>query len=125
MNKWLRLFDFNSYFSGSAAAYAMAGAAVVGAGASIYGSAQQKQAIEEQEAIQAQAMEDAKVQEQAMFAQRAIDAENQGNATVEFGAPDDDEEAGTYDDFISPTAIASNTGLGVGGNSSGLGFGTV
>jgi len=116
MNKWLRLFDFNSY---------MIGSAVVSAGAAVYGTVKQQQAYEEQQDIQAQAKSDAEAQEQAMFKQRAIDAENEGQATVEFGAPDDDEETGTYDDFISPTAIASNTGLGTSGGSSGLGFGTV
>ena len=115
MKKWLRLLDLNSYFTGAAstaAAWTMAGAAAVGAGASIYGGVQQKNAAEEQADIQAQAMQDAQDQEQALFAQRAIDAENKGNATVEFGIDDEDDEIGTYDDFLTPTAVVSNTGLG-------------
>ncbi len=90
-------------------------AIVVGAasvGASVYGSNQQKEAAEEQAAIQRQAQEDAKAQELAMWEQRALDAENEGQATVEFGVDDEDNETGTYDDFLTPTTIASNTGLG-------------
>ena len=103
----------------SAATIATIGA-VTTVGASAYGSVQQKKAVEEQEAIQNQAMEDAKAQEQAMFDQQAIDAGNQGNATVEFGIDDEDDDSfGTYDDFLTPTA-PSKTGLGGTNNQIGL-----
>ena len=95
---------------GTTAAIIAASTAAVGGAASIYGGVKQKSAQEEQEAIQNQAMEDAKAQEQAMFDQQAIDAGNQGNATVEFGVDDEDDEFGTYNDFLSP--VQSTTGLG-------------
>jgi len=96
---------------GTTAAIIAASAAAVNAGASIYGGVKQKEAQEEQEQLQNQAMEDAKAQEQAMFDQQAIDAGNQGNATVEFGVDDEDDEFGTYNDFLSPVQN-STTGLG-------------
>ena len=91
--------------------YEWTGAALaLSAGSSVYGSVQQKKAVEEQEDIQRQAAEDAKAQELAMFEQQAVDAGNQGNATVEFGVDDEDDEFGTYNDFLSP--VQSTTGLG-------------
>jgi len=96
---------------GTTAAIIAASTAAIGGAASIYGGVKQKSAQEEQEEIQAQAMEDAKAQEQRLFEQQALDAENQGNATVEFGIDDEDDEFGTYDDFLTPTA-PSKTGLG-------------
>ena len=108
MMKWIKLFDLNSYFSGAAAAWTMAG---LSAASAVYGGVQQKSAQEEQEQLQNQAMEDAKAQELAMFDQQAIDAGNQGSATVEFGVDDEDDSFGTYDDFLTPTA-PSKTGLG-------------
>ena len=101
----------------SAATIATIGA-VTTVGASAYGSVQQKKAVEEQEAIQLQAAEDAKAQELAMFDQQAIDAGNQGNATVEFGIDDEDDEFGTYNDFLSP--VQSTTGLGGAKGNTGL-----
>ena len=103
---------------GTTAAIIAASAAAVNAGASIYGGVKQKEAQEEQEAIQNQAMEDAKAQEQAMFDQQAIDAGNQGSATVEFGVDDEDDEFGTYNDFLSP--VQSTTGLGGAKGNTGL-----
>ncbi len=108
MMKWIKLFDFNSYFS---AAAVTAAAAVASVGASAYGASEQKKAQEEQAALQEQARIDAKAQEQALFDQRAIDAENSGEATVEFGIDDEDDGFGTYNDFLTPTT-PSVTGLG-------------
>ena len=113
--KWIKLFDLNSYFSGaavSAAGYAAAGAAVVSAAAGVYSASEQKKAAEEQEQLMAQASQDALEQEQRIFEQQAIDAENAGQATVEFGTVvDEEDETGTYDDFLAPVA-PSTTGLG-------------
>jgi len=96
---------------GTTAAIIAASAAAVNAGASIYGGVKQKNAQEEQEDIQRQAMEDAKAQEQRIFEQQALDAETAGQATVEFGIDDEDDGFGTYNDFLTPTT-PSVTGLG-------------
>ena len=115
--KWIKLLDFNSYFTAAAAAWTMAGVSVA---AGAYGASEQKNAQEEQEDIQRQAAEDAKAQEQRLFEQQALDAENQGQATVEFGVDDEDDDSfGTYDDFLTPTA-PSKTGLGGTNNQIGL-----
>jgi len=113
MNKWLRLFDFNSYFTGAGAVAAniALGTAAVSAGAAVYGGVQQSEAADEQEALQNQARADAQAQEDRMFDQQALDAENTGNATAEFGVDDEEDTFGTYDDFLTPTA-PSTTGLG-------------
>ena len=103
---------------GTTAAIIAASAAAVNVGASVYGGVKQKDVQEEQEQLQNQAMEDAKAQEQAMFDQQAIDAGNQGNATVEFGVDDEDDEFGTYNDFLSP--VQSTTGLGGAKGNTGL-----
>ena len=109
MMKWIRLFDLNSYFTAAGVA---AAAAAASAGAAVYGGVKQKNAAEEQEDIQAQALADAQAQEQRLFEQQALDAESQGQATIEFGAIDDeDDEIGTYNDFLSPIT-PSKTGLG-------------
>ena len=95
---------------GTTAAIIAAGA--VSLGSSAYGAVKQKNAAEEQEDIQAKALADAQAQEQRIFEQQALDAENSGDATIEFGAIDDeDDEFGTYDDFLSPVT-PSKTGLG-------------
>ena len=111
--KWIRLLDFNSYFTAAGvAAWASAAAGVAGVGASAYSASEQKKAAEEQAGIQEQARLDAQEQEQAMFDQMASDASNTGEATVQFGTIDDEEdEFGTYNDFLTPTA-PSKTGLG-------------
>jgi len=115
--KWIKLLDFNSYFTTAAAAWTMAGVSAAGAA---YSASEQKDAQEEQEQLQNQAAQDAKEQEQRLFEQRALDAESQGQATVEFGAIDDEEDSfGTYDDFLTPTQ-GKSTGLGGTNNQIGL-----
>ena len=103
---------------GTTAAIIAASTAAIGGAASIYGGVKQKSAQEEQEEIQRQAMEDAKAQEQRIFEQQALDAGNQGSATVEFGVDDEDDEFGTYNDFLSP--VQSTTGLGGAKGNTGL-----
>ena len=103
---------------GTTAAIIAASTAAVGGAASIYGGVKQKSAQEEQADIQAQAAEDAKAQEQRIFEQQAQNAGNQGSATVEFGIDDEDDEFGTYNDFLSP--VQSTTGLGGAKGNTGL-----
>ena len=77
----------------------------------------QEDAIAEQQKLEAQARE----QEQAIFQQQALeDAQNAEKATAIYGQ-DDDDEMGSFSDFITPTTQSTKTGLATGG-STGLGF---
>jgi len=116
--KWIRLFDFNSYFSTAGAILTSAAIGVAGA---VYSGNEQKKAQEEAENEQQRLAEEARVNEQQILQQQALEAEQSKGATVEFGTQDEDDEMGTYDDFITPK---QSKGVGLGGTSgtSGLGF---
>jgi len=102
---------------------AMLISSAVGVAGSVYAGNKQKDAIEEAENLQAQEAEEAKREEQRIFAQQAEDARNTEAETVQFGIDDEDNEMGTYDDFLTPTnKQSSGVGLGTSKNSSGLGF---
>jgi len=96
-------------------------AIAVSAGASMIQGAQQKSAIEEAEDEQARLEQEAKAQEQRIFAQQAEDAKNTQAETVQFGIDDEDNEFGSYNDFLTPTAPTKSSTLGT-ISSSGLGF---
>jgi len=101
---------------------AMLISSAVGVVGSVAAGNKQEQAQQDAEQEQARLQQEALQQEQRLFEQRALDAESQEATMVEFGAPDDDDEAGTYDDFLTPKSNASGTGLSTTPNSSGLGF---
>lgn len=93
----------------------------VGVAGSVVSGNKQQEAIEEAENEQQRLAEEARVNEQQMLQQQALEAEQSKGATVEFGTQDEDDEMGTYDDFITPK---QSKGVGLGGTSgtSGLGF---
>ncbi len=97
---------------------AMALSAVTSGASMIMQNEARKDAQGEQDKLEQEALD----KEQAMFDQRAEDAGNREKATVEFGLPDDDDELGSYDDFLTPLQTP-NAGLSSAGKStSPLGF---
>ena len=100
---------------GITAAGVAAAAAVASVGVSAYGAKEsanmQEDAAKEQELLRAQAEEEALRVENQTLEEIGSDT----SATVKFGTPDDeDDEVGTYDDFLTIPAVSSTTGLNTG-----------
>ena len=105
------------YWAGGAAVLA----AAIGAGSSYYASEEQRKANDKSEDKADEAQVEALAAEDRIMQDVANQNKNKG-ATVTFGT-DDDEEMGTYDDFMTPiTSTSSNAGLGGQTTTSSLGF---
>ena len=92
----------------------------VSVGSSIYAANKQEDAQQAAEAENRRMQMEAQANEQRIFEDTKGQSES---ATISFGSQDDDE-MGSYNDFLTPlsTKTASTTGLST-GTSSGLGFG--
>ncbi len=99
--------------------WAGAAAAVIGLGSAVYSAKKQESAIEDAERAEEKAAAQAEEERKRIFENTKPDGME---ATATFGAPDDGEKVGSYNDFLAPTAEKSRATLG-GGMSSGLGFG--
>ena len=101
---------------------ALAVSAAVSAGGAVYSAKQQEDAQDEAKAEQDRLAADARAREQNMLMEEAQNAEPM---PVTFGQ-DDDDEIGSYNDFLTPKKSNNNSVSGLGfassNNSSGLGF---
>ena len=93
-------------------------AGVIGAGASVYSSNKQMEAQEEAQQRADYAAMEAEREQQRIFEATKPEEEE---AKISFGTQDDDDELGTYNEFLAPKSTSKPT---LGSNSS-LGFGTL